>query len=76
MRIFAFFKIPEILAILEDFLAQIRIPGAISCPGVVPNRPGVEFQVCSNFRVHMVFMCRPCEPQSSSARPPQNLKPR
>ena len=76
VRIFAFFKILEFLVILASFQAQIWIPGAISCPGVVPDRPGIEFQANSDFRLHMVFMCRPCEPQSSSARPPQNLKPR
>ena len=76
VRIFAFFKILEFLVILASFQAQIWIPGAISCPGQVPNRPGIEFQANSDFRLHMVFMCRPCEPQSSSAKPPQNLKPR
>ena len=55
---------------------EFRLPGLISCPGQVPNRPGVEFQANSDFRVHMVFMFRPCEPQCSVARPPQNLKPR
>ena len=55
---------------------EFWLPGLISCLGQVPNRPGVEFQANSDFRVHMVFMCRPCEPQCSVARPPQNLKPR
>ena len=55
---------------------QIRLPSLISCPGQVPNRPGIEFQASSDFRLHMVFLCRPCKHQSSSAKPPQNLKPR
>ena len=71
--IFWFF---EFWVILSCSGSQIRLPGLISCPGQLPNRPGIEFQANSDFRVHMVFMCRPCEPQSSSARPPQNLKPR
>ena len=55
---------------------RFRLPGLLSCPGQLPNRPGLEYQANSDFRVHMVFMCRPCEPQCSVARPPQNLKPR
>ena len=43
MRIFAFFEIPEIFVILAGFQAQICIPGAISCPGMVPDHSGHEF---------------------------------
>ena len=79
VRIFAFFKILEFLVILASFQAQIWIPGAISCPGVLPDRPGCKFHsrsIFSHMHYFFAFICRPCEPQSSSARPPQNLKPR
>ena len=39
--------------------SQFRLRGLISCPGLVSNRRGIKYQAYSNFRVHMVFMCRP-----------------
>ena len=45
--------------VLRASQAQIRIPGAISCPGQVSNRSGLEFQANSIFSVHMVSMRRP-----------------
>ena len=35
--------------ILKWFGYQFRFPGLISCPELVPNRPGMEFQAYSNF---------------------------
>ena len=39
--------------------SEFRLRGLISCPGLVSNRPDMKYQAYSNFRVHMVFMCRP-----------------
>ena len=71
MRIFSFFKILQFLAILGAFQAQISIPGAISCPGVVPDRPGIKsirkskiFAHMSNFRSYV----KPCFIEISVAR--------
>ena len=36
-----------------------RLPGLISCPGQVPNRPGIEVQANSDFLVHIASMRRP-----------------
>ena len=41
--------------------------------------PGLQISFKINFFTYALFfafICRPCEPQSSSARRPQNLKPR
>ena len=73
---FSIFLFFQFWLILRCSGYQIRLPGLISCPGQVPNRPDVEFQANSDFRVHMVFMCRPCAKLFSCALPPQNLKPR
>ena len=55
---------------------QFRLPGLISCPGQLPNRPGIEFQANSDFRVHIEFMCRFCKSESSGATASWNLAPR
>ena len=57
--IFLDFLIFLIFMILRCSGYEFRLPGLISCPGQVPNRPGMEFQANSDFRVHMLFMRRP-----------------
>ena len=54
---FIFFIFRLVLGIWNS---QIQFLGLISCPGLLPNRSGLKFCIYSNFRVHMVFMCRPC----------------
>ena len=50
---------------------EFRLPGVISCPGQVPNRPGMEFQANSDFH-------EKCHPNSTSppTQLPQKMVPR
>ena len=36
---------------------QFQLLGSISCPGLPPDRSGVEFYVYSDFPLHIVFIC-------------------
>ena len=56
---FLIFLFSEFSMVLRCSDSQFRISGLISCPGLVSNRPGMKYQAYSNFRVHMLFMCRP-----------------
>ena len=38
-----FLNFSSFLMVLRASQAQIRIPGVISCPGMVPDRPGIKF---------------------------------
>ena len=56
---FRIFQNSSIFDDLAGFQPQNSIPGAISCPGQVSNRSGLEFQANSIFSVHMAFVRRP-----------------
>ena len=50
---------------------EFRLPGLISCPGQVPNHPGMEFQANSDFH-------EKCHPNSTlpPTQLPQKMVPR
>ena len=54
---FWIFQFLEFSMILGWSDSQFRLPGLISCPGLVPNRSGLEFHAYSDFPLHIVFMC-------------------
>ena len=56
---FLIFSFSQFWMVLRCSHSEFRFRGLISCPGPVSNRPDMKYQVYSNFRVHMVFMCRP-----------------
>ena len=57
---FSIFLFSQFWMVLRCSHSEFRLRGLISCPGLVSNRPDMKYQAYSNFRVHMVFMCRPC----------------
>ena len=56
---FSIFSFSQFWVVLRCSHSAFRLRGLISCSGLVSNRPDMKYQAYSNFRVHMVFMCRP-----------------
>ena len=73
---FSILSFSQFWVILRCSGYQFWSPGLISCPGQLPNRPGMKFQANSDFRVHIEFMCRFCKSESSAATASWNLAPR
>ena len=57
--IFSIFWFSQFSMVFSWFYFEFRLCGLISCLGLVSNRPEMKYQAYLNFRVHMVFMCRP-----------------
>ena len=72
---FLIFLFSEFGMVLRCSDSQNRLRGLISCLGLVSNRPDMKYQAYSNFRVHMVFMCRFSKSKSSSAIASWDLGP-
>ena len=56
---FSIFSFSQFWIVLRCSHSEFRLRGLISCSGLVSNRPDMKYQAYLNFRVHMVFMCRP-----------------
>ena len=56
---FSIFSFSQFWMVLRCSHSEFRLRGLIFCSGLVSNRPDMKYQAYSNFRVHMVFMCRP-----------------
>ena len=56
---FSIFSFSQFWMVLRCSHSGFQFRGLISCPVLISNRPDMKYQAYSNFRVHMVFMCRP-----------------